>query len=123
MAWDMEIIDLSDALPRVLGHKDMYKGWLDKFFIEASLSPVDEAFSIKNHDSAYNATHKIKGTASNLSIMKVYKIAESLEKKLKDNVAFDLLTDELEELRKEFWAAAKMYGENLDELTNYKYEA
>lgn len=120
MAWDLEIINLNDALPRVLGHKVMYKGWLDKFFADGSFAPVEAALASRDYEEAHNALHKIKGTASNLSIVKVYKHAEELERKLKDKADFDSLADEIKVLRAEFDEAKQMYSDNVDELMNFQ---
>ena len=30
-SWNQESIDLAEALHRVLGHKEMYKRWLESF--------------------------------------------------------------------------------------------
>ncbi|MCL2109318.1 MAG: Hpt domain-containing protein [Oscillospiraceae bacterium] len=120
MAWNFEMIELKSALARVLGHKEMYKGWLDKFFTDETFAPVEECFAARNHEAACKALHKLKGTSSNLSVMRVYKQTESLEAKLKANQSFDEVAADFDKLREEFHAAAKMYRENLQDLLDFK---
>ena len=120
MAWDLEVIDLNDALQRVMGHKTMYKSWLVKFFSDETFAPVDKAVAAGNSEEAHSALHKIKGTASNLSVMKVYRLAEDLEKRLKKGEELNSLIDEIEVLRGLFQSAKQMHGENVDYIDSFQ---
>ncbi|MCL2078080.1 MAG: hypothetical protein FWH08_06730 [Oscillospiraceae bacterium] len=119
MAWDTDIINLDDALTRVMGRKDLYKGWLDAFFNDESLEPVDEAFKNKDYVAAENALHKLKGTAANLSVVKVREQTVLVSEKIKEREEFNSISGDLKKLRKEFYNAKKMYEDNISDLMNY----
>ncbi|MCL2018979.1 MAG: Hpt domain-containing protein [Oscillospiraceae bacterium] len=119
MAWNYDIIDLNEAMTRVLGRKELYKGWLDTFLTDDVFATVQEAFEKKDYDGADLALHKIKGTSGNLSIKSVFELASSLSSKVRNRDAFDTLTEEYEKLRESFFSAKKMYTDNVNDLMNY----
>lgn len=119
MAWDSAIINLDEAMSRVLGRKELYKGWLDTFFKDESFNAVAQAFESKDYTAAYNALHKLKGTAGNLSVAKVFDIATKLDVRIKAEDDFDSLAEGLETLKDSFYSAKSMFEENIDVLMSY----
>jgi len=119
MAWDYNVINLDEAITRAMGRKELYKGWLDSFFKDESFTHVSDAFEKKDYEAVGAALHKIKGTAGNLSVLTVFKQAGELDAKIKNEPSFDSLAEDLEKLREYFYAAKKMYTDNINVLTNY----
>ncbi len=117
--WDEKIIDLDEAMDRVLGHKEMYKRWLDGFFIPETLQVADEAFIEEDYDAAHRAVHKLKGTAGNLAIKKLFEQARNLDELIKAQTDFSQLTGELNKLKEYFYEAKEMYNNNVDLILNY----
>ncbi|MCL2638236.1 MAG: Hpt domain-containing protein [Oscillospiraceae bacterium] len=119
MAWDSGIIDLDDAITRAMGRKEHYKSWLDSFFENDDFKAIEEAFANKDRETALDEVHKMKGTAGNLSVMRVFAAADALCEKLRANADLGTLAADLEALRDSFFGAKKMYEENTDVLLNY----
>ena len=120
ISWDSRVINLEDAMIRVLGRKDMYKRWLDTFFNDDGFDLINEAFEKKDHEAAHRSMHKLKGTAGNLSVAAVYEQAKLIDDKLKTNADFDSLSCELEKLREYFYFAKKMYESNINYIMSYE---
>ena len=116
MAWDMDVINLDEALKRAMGRKDLYKRWLDSFFKEEVIEPSETAFKNKDYEAAHSALHKLKGTAGNLSVVKVFDAAGSLCERVTAKESMETLESGFLKLREEFLSAMKMYNENLNEL-------
>jgi HPt (histidine-containing phosphotransfer) domain-containing protein len=119
MAWDSAVINLDEALTRSMGRKELYKGWLDSFFRDETFNPTKEAFANSDNEAAHTALHKFKGTAGNLSVMKIYAKATALCERVIAKEELCSLEDELKELHEEFLFARQMYNDNIDELLNY----
>jgi HPt (histidine-containing phosphotransfer) domain-containing protein len=113
MAWDSQIINLDDAMTRAMGRKEHYKGWLDSFFGDENIRQIEETFETGDREVFSKALHKLTGTAGNLSVTAVY----SLAKEILDNPGAG--RDDLEKLRDSFYAAKKMYEENIEDLLSY----
>jgi HPt (histidine-containing phosphotransfer) domain-containing protein len=119
MAWDAGMVDLDEAITRSMGRKELYKGWLDNFFEDVTFAPAEAAFANKDVKAAEAALHKIKGTAGNLSVKKVYAIAVAMGDKIKAGNDTEVLEGDFKALREEFTAARAMYNDNIDVLLNY----
>ena len=119
MAWDSGIINMDEALSRVLGRKELYQGWLDAFFKDENFNPVTEAYEKKDREELRLALHRIKGTAGNLSVTNVFNQSLEFSIKVKDGEDLNTLDGDFEKLRQCFYEAKKMYNENVDELINY----
>lgn len=117
--WDNSVINLEEAMTRVLGHKDMYIRWLDEFFQPETFNYVNSAFEERDHTRAHWAIHKIKGTAGNLAITNLFKSAMELDERVKRNDDFDAMTHDKEALYAIFEAAGKMFRENEDAIEEY----
>lgn len=107
-----EIINVEQALERVLGHKEMYKKWLDRFFVPQTLEDVRISFSEKDYDKAHFALHKLKGTAANLSINTLSDCAIDLDYKIKAKEPFDELSADLQKVIEEYERAETFYRDN-----------
>ncbi|MCL1824022.1 MAG: hypothetical protein FWG44_07440 [Oscillospiraceae bacterium] len=119
MAWDTNIINMDEALSRVLGRKELYKGWLDSFFRDENFTPVAEAFEKKDREELRLALHKIKGTAGNLSVTTVFNQSLKISTSVKAGEDLDGLSGEIEKLKNDFYEAKKMYEENANALIHY----
>lgn len=118
--WDNSLINLNEAITRVLGHKDMYQRWLNEFFVSETLDFPKEAFSLKNYEQAHKAVHKLKGTAGNLAITKLTDQAAFLDEKIKNKEPFENMTVDFEKMIFRFNEAETMFKENCDYIMGYE---
>jgi HPt (histidine-containing phosphotransfer) domain-containing protein len=120
-SWNQESIDLAEALHRVLGHKEMYKRWLESFFVPETLSEVFDAFEAQDYALAHKALHKLKGTAANLSVKKLAEQARNLDEKIKAKVSFHELEKDLSLLKACYDEAHSNYMLNASYIDEYRY--
>ena len=119
--WDSHVIDLDDAMVRVLGRKDLYKKWLDSFFSDKddSFGLINKSVETKDYDTAHRVMHKLKGTAGNLSVITVRDQAKLIDEKIQKTADLGELADDFAKLRECFDFAKRMYECNLNVITGY----
>lgn len=120
--WDNNVINLDEAISRVLGHKEMYKRWLNDFFVPETLTPPKEAFDSKNHEQAHKAVHKIKGTAGNLAISALTSQAAYLDEMIKKETPFEDMTKDFDCMISRFKEAETMFRENQECISEYEFK-
>lgn len=120
--WDNGVINLDEAISRVLGHKDMYIRWLNEFFVPETLAQPKEAFGNKNHEQAHKAVHKMKGTAGNLAITALTNQAASLDEMIKNQTPFEEMAADFEKMISRFNEAELMFRENQECISEYDFK-
>ena len=68
-------IDVDDALSRVMGNEQLLERLLRMFASNTGVAAIDAAIAAHDVEAAEAASHTLKGTAGNLSIMPVYELA------------------------------------------------
>lgn len=119
--WSSGIIDVNEALGRVLGHKAMYKRWLDNFFVPATMSVVNDAFGEQDYEKMHTAVHKLKGTAANLSINVLAEQARVLDDLIKNATPFAELREVFDGLAECYEKAERLYRSNPNYIDEFPY--
>lgn len=116
---EIGIIDIGEALKRVLGHKDMYKRWLETFFDPQTMEVVHDAFNRKDYADAHKTVHKLKGTAANLSVNRVAEQARVLDDMIKAETPFADMEQQLRVLQETYDEAEMLYYSNPTAVDEY----
>lgn len=119
--WDNTIINLDEALTRVMGRRDVYTRWLDKFFVEETLHEVKEAFASCSWSEAHSAVHKLKGTAGNLAVKKLAYQALLLDEMIKSEADFTRMQGDYDMLLEYFEEASNMYHRHRATIETYAF--
>ncbi|MDR2900753.1 MAG: Hpt domain-containing protein [Treponema sp.] len=87
MSGEIDIIDMTEGLQRVLNNKQLYIRLLKKFKNETNLSALSDAISTNDLSTAREKAHTMKGIAANLSLKKLFLGVQELEAKVKEGIA------------------------------------
>lgn len=113
------IINIQEAMERVLGHNDMYLRWLDDFFVDETMQKVSSAYESGDYDMAHSAVHKLKGTAANLAVLTLAETARMLDDKIKERATFDSMREIYEKLFADYKEANDYFREKRLYISEY----
>ncbi|MDR1755001.1 MAG: Hpt domain-containing protein [Eubacterium sp.] len=118
--WDLSIIDLDEALNRVMGRKDMYVRWLDKFFLPETIAELEDVFKKRDIKAANAVLHKLKGTAANLAVTSVTEQTARLYERVKSGETdFVSMEEDYNAIIGAFHKASNMYLSNRSYISEY----
>jgi two-component system sensor histidine kinase/response regulator len=104
---DIDGLDISNGLRRVLGKKPLYLSMLNKFVAGEKFATANIFRELENNDwdAAMRLTHTLKGVSGNIGAAGLQHLAEKLEQAIKErnpreqvNGLLDLLVEPLENL-------------------------
>lgn len=84
-----DIVNWDEALERVAGNEDLLKRLLKVVAgtLDSDLTEMEELLNKNDFDGLAAKVHSLKGSAGNLSIIRVYEQSSQLEKAAKDKDA------------------------------------
>ena len=96
---DVKLIDVQDALKRVMNNGKLYAKLLTKFKGDTNLKELEEALAAENLENAKSSVHTLKGLAANLSLVELHKQCLEMENQIKANT---INPGQLDEVKKAF---------------------
>ena len=116
-------INLEEALERFSDNEELYLSILKEFIVECceNLEEIKEGLHTFDINKAIAASHKLKGTASNISVIKVSKKAEILERALR-NEKDNRVTISAHELKKLYQELNEVSVEFIKSITEAEKE-
>lgn len=80
---DIVLIDVEDALKRVMNNGALYANLLTKFKADKNLKTLEDSLNCGDMEKAKTAAHTLKGLAANLSLIELHKQCLEMEKQIK----------------------------------------
>ncbi len=77
-------IDSADLSERLMDNMELISKFLKRFPFDESFERLTESLEKDQCDDAFRAAHALKGLSSNLSMIKLYKLAASLVEVLRN---------------------------------------
>lgn len=118
---DQDLFDLTDAMKRLKGNASLFQRMLKGFLEELAPGrpPIREAVKAGNQELAIRLTHTLKGTAGNMSAMRLKETSSMLLTALRtgNTEGLDVLIGALERALDETMAAAPTLLARLDEAS------
>jgi len=96
---DIVLINVEDALKRVVNNKKLYAKLLTKFKDDNNLKELEDFLSAGDFEKAKSAVHTLKGLAANLSLVELHKQSLEMESQLKNN---QINPNQIDEVKKAF---------------------
>ncbi len=77
-------VDYKDGIRRIAGNADLYTELLQLFFNDDGMTRLLSALESGDKEGAHREAHSLKGTAANLGLSSLSKLAATLDSALKD---------------------------------------
>ena len=84
---DVNLIDVQDALKRVMNNEKLYAKLLTKFKNDNNLKELEDFLAAGDLEKAKNSVHTLKGLAANLSLLELHKQVLEMENQIKAEIA------------------------------------
>jgi len=96
---DLKLIDVQDALKRVMNNEKLYAKLLTKFKGDNNLKELEDSLALGDLENAKSAVHTLKGLAANLSLVELHKQCLEMENQIKSN---QINPNQIDEVKKIF---------------------
>lgn len=93
-------IDFARGLERFMGNTELYKKFLTKFLYDGSFAEFCVGIEM-----AENAVHTLKGTAGNLSLIRLFSAADDMVHALREGKSGEDVTDLVKKVNESYQAA------------------
>lgn len=93
-------IDYEQGLERFLGNEGLYLSFLKKFLNDGSAQAFQEAMTADDLKKAEKDVHTLKGTAGNLSLTKLFQVADETVKALRAGQSKEQMSSLVSEVAK-----------------------
>lgn len=80
---EIPVLDYEQGLGRFLGNDNLYKSFLKRFLQDGSEAAFQEALRAGDREKAEKEVHTLKGTAGNLSLMRLFHAADEMVQALR----------------------------------------
>lgn len=81
---EFPVIDYEQGLARFLGNDSLYRRFLKKFLADGSEAAFQEALKAGELEKAEKDVHTLKGTAGNLSLIRLFHAADAAVQALRE---------------------------------------
>lgn len=94
-----KILDIQDAMNRLMNNKEMLSRWLNDFFHSQIVNEIEYYIKTGDFDLIHKGLHHLKGVSANLSLNRLSAMARYLDEFAKSNSNLDEIIDGFPKLK------------------------
>lgn len=88
-----KILDIQDAMNRLMNNKEMLSRWLNDFFNSQIVNEIEYCIKNGDFDLIHKSLHHLKGVSANLSLNRLSAIARYLDEIAKSKTNLSEIAD------------------------------
>jgi two-component system sensor histidine kinase/response regulator len=118
---DIDGLDMSNGLRRVLGKKTLYLSMLHKFVAGQKTAPAEilAALTVEDWTTAERLAHTVKGVAGNIGANVIQQLAEKLESAIKERQPREAINERLDDLQTPLAAMVEQLEQRLPDESHH----